>query len=517
MRCHKFFYFILFLCFSYNVKCQVLLGFEAGFGSIKGITYDNFSVNGEWFAAKSYKRFSLTYSIDYQIKSSGEKSVHFWGSSPFLFLILTGSPEAALLGLIPDGFSYHFPISSKVDLAPYANFLGFDYYWNKDQVTKGYNYATSFGIKASIWTESQWLLQGFVETKNVLPLGQGGEWSGWGSEVGIGITYNIGVDLDFPSPGTRKPKVKNTSLPKESQPKKEKQINECLAKYERIDDSDEELDEGNIEIARFVKNEAEAISKLPCYFNLKDYQKGRLELLYQQARKILNEQQNNYQLNQKKYAEIGGLQWDNYNSIITIDNNGIDLSYASNIEQWKSLCDKDEPTYCYYNFDKTNSSMGLIYNYAAVRVLAPEGYHVPSKKEYDLLLEELKRTKQSNTLCAIIPSSSCSICYGCSANDYNYQLNFNLNPYGWLSVSKSKKNKWKENGEDIYLWTLEIERKNSLLSGLGFAQFKSPSTIKIVDLNEINNVGAKGNNVKNKEDFEFIEKYYGTFIRFVKN
>jgi len=42
-----------------------------------------------------------------------------------------------------------------------------------------------------------------------------------------------------------------------------------------------------------------------------------------------------------------------------------DMSIATNIEQWKPHCDKDQPAYCYYNFDETNSSLGLIYNYAA--------------------------------------------------------------------------------------------------------------------------------------------------------
>lgn len=210
-------------------------------------------------------------------------------------------------------------------------------------------------------------------------------------------------------------------------------------------------------------------------------------------------------------------EWKNKNAAIKIDNEGLDLNFAENINQWKIFCDKDQPAYCYYNFNENDSSLGLIYNYAAVRVIAPPGYHVPSKKEYDLLLEELKKNKQTNSLCSIIPNSSCSICYNCTENDYNTLLNFNLKPYGWLSVSKSKKDRWKENGEDMYFWTLETERKNSLLSGLGFAQFKTPSTIKTVGLNEINNIGAKGNNVKNKEDFEFIEKYFGTFVRFVKN
>jgi len=209
--------------------------------------------------------------------------------------------------------------------------------------------------------------------------------------------------------------------------------------------------------------------------------------------------------------------WSNDNSRLKSDNEGLDLNFAENINEWKKFCDKDQPAFCYYKFNENDSSLGLIYNYAAVRVIAPDGYHVPSKKEYQLLLEDLKKNKQTNTLCSIIPISSCTICYNCSENDYNTFLNFNLKPCGWLSVSKSKKDRWKENGEDMYFWTLETERKNSLLGGLGFAQFKSPSTIKTVDLNEINNVGAKGNNVINKEDFEFIEKYYGTFVRLIKN
>jgi uncharacterized protein (TIGR02145 family) len=220
---------------------------------------------------------------------------------------------------------------------------------------------------------------------------------------------------------------------------------------------------------------------------------------------------------QVKTSSILTLNWQNENARYKTDIDGLDLNFAEKILEWKTFCEKDQPAYCYYNFDETNSSFGLIYNYAAVRVLAPEGYRIPSKKDYELLLEELKKNKRTNTLCSIIPTSDCNICYSCTANDYNAQLNFNLKPFGWLSISKSKKDKWKENGEDMYLWTMETERKNSVLSGLGFAQFKSPSTIKTVDLNEINNVGAKGENVKNKDDFEFIEKYYGTFVRFIKN
>jgi hypothetical protein len=141
---------------------------------------------------------------------------------------------------------------------------------------------------------------------------------------------------------------------------------------------------------------------------------------------------------------------------------------------------------------------------------------VPSRKDFDIFLQDLKNSKPSSTLCAIVDKDACSKCFNCKIDDYDKAVNFKLVPYGWLSVTKSNKEKWKENTEDIYFWTLESTRNNSMLSGLGIAQFKIPSSIVTVKLEEINNTGTKSPKI-DLEDFEYIEKYFGTYVRFIKN
>jgi uncharacterized protein (TIGR02145 family) len=207
--------------------------------------------------------------------------------------------------------------------------------------------------------------------------------------------------------------------------------------------------------------------------------------------------------------------WTKNNAKLTSDADGIDFTLADDIDQWKSLCDKDQAAYCYYKFDPDNEHMGLIYNHAAVRIIAPEGFRVPSRKDFDIFLQDLKNSKPSSTLCAIVDKDACSKCFNCKIDDYDKAVNFKLVPYGWLSVTKSNKEKWKDNTEDIYFWTLESTRNNSMLSGLGIAQFKMPSSIVTVKLEEINNTGTKSSKI-DLEDFEYIEKYFGTYVRFIK-
>jgi uncharacterized protein (TIGR02145 family) len=208
--------------------------------------------------------------------------------------------------------------------------------------------------------------------------------------------------------------------------------------------------------------------------------------------------------------------WTKENARIATDIDGIDLILAEDIDQWKSLCDKDQAAYCYYKFDSDNENMGFLYNHAAVRIIAPEGYRVPSKKDFELLLTDLKSSKRTSSLCRIVKIENCSICFNCKSDDYDGLTDFKLKPFGWLCITKSNNEIWKENKEDMYLWTLEKSRNSSMLSGLGLAQFKMPSTIRTVELKEINNIGSKGENM-DRDDYEFIEKYYGTFVRFIRN
>ena len=208
--------------------------------------------------------------------------------------------------------------------------------------------------------------------------------------------------------------------------------------------------------------------------------------------------------------------WTKENARVKTDIDGIDLILAEDLDQWKSMCDKDQAAYCYYKFDSDNEQMGYIYNHAAVRVIAPDGYRVPTKKDFEIFLTDLKTSKRTSSLCRIVKAENCSVCFNCKSDDYDGITDFKLKPYGWLCISKSNKEIWKENKEDMYLWTLEKNRNSSMLSGLGLAQFKMPSTIRTVELKEVNNVGSKGENM-DRDDYEFIEKYFGTFVRFIKD
>ncbi len=287
---------------------------------------------------------------------------------------------------------------------------------------------------------------------------------------------------------------------------------ECIVKFEKITQLQPELENGNIEVAKKVRKEIELLSYLSCYSDFNNEQKKRIELLDRKAKVIISEREKTNI--RKNYSEVGGLKWDNFNSSEIKDKDGQELSFATDITKWKELSDKDEPAYCYFNFDMNNSNMGLVYNHAAVRVLSHSGKRVPSMNDFETLLDSLKVLKNSSTLCSIIFPSSCSFCK-CLEFDYDRQIDFNYKPYGWLSVTKSGKEKWKENGEDMYYWTLDKEKSQSTLSGLGLAQFKQMASIRTVILSEINNSGNKPSKIK-KEDFEYNEKYFGTFIRFVR-
>jgi hypothetical protein len=486
-----------------------LLAADASVGKIGRDNYYNLSLNSEYF---THRRFSILHSLDYQVKSNGEESVHLWASLPLaVFSII--EPTWGIMGLIPDGISYHIPISSRFDIAPYANVLGVDYVWNDNQSYLDLQYAMSYGLKVSFWASDYWLLQGFFESKKNYSF-EYLDWNDWGFEGGIGVACNINgaVDINLPEPRTRVPRIRDTPKPIET-PFVNSSMQECNTKLDNIITYQAELEAGNLETAKNVKKELEVLSYLSCYSDLNREQKNRIEYLERTAKKVIKD--NEKPEITKNYSEIGGLRWDNFNSIETKDRDGNELTLATDITKWKELCDNDEPAYCYYNFNQTNSKMGLLYNNAAVKNIAPAGKRVAKVGDFEKLLESLKLSNSKFPLCSIIAPYSCTYCTKCSEYDYNKQTDFNYKPYGWLSVSKSGKVKWSENGEDMYYWTLDEEKTQAKLSGLGLAQFKSYSSIKNINLSEINNIGTKPKNLNLKE-FEYVEKYYGTFIRFVK-
>ena len=96
---------------------------------------------------------------------------------------------------------------------------------------------------------------------------------------------------------------------------------------------------------------------------------------------------------------IGKQVWMNKNLNVIKFRNGDpipEVKLKSKVEWQKAsmeLAQRAEPAWCYYNFDSANGvKYGILYNWYAVndpRGLAPVGYHIPSNKEWEELLENL--------------------------------------------------------------------------------------------------------------------------------
>ena len=86
--------------------------------------------------------------------------------------------------------------------------------------------------------------------------------------------------------------------------------------------------------------------------------------------------------------EIGNQGWmDGYLNVNKF-RNGDDIPLAKTNEEWKKAGEQHQPAWCYYN----SSSRYKLYNYWAVvdpRGIAPEGWKVPSKSDFEDLMTYL--------------------------------------------------------------------------------------------------------------------------------
>lgn len=86
---------------------------------------------------------------------------------------------------------------------------------------------------------------------------------------------------------------------------------------------------------------------------------------------------------------IGEQVWMTANLSVKTFRNGEAIPEAKSIKDWQIAGWNGEPAYCYYNFDvKNEKKYGILYNWYAVsdpRGLAPEGWHIPSKEEWEIL------------------------------------------------------------------------------------------------------------------------------------
>jgi uncharacterized protein (TIGR02145 family) len=96
---------------------------------------------------------------------------------------------------------------------------------------------------------------------------------------------------------------------------------------------------------------------------------------------------------QIKSAKIGNQIWMTENLNTDRFRNGDLVPQAKTSSEWQRLARKKQPAFCYYNFDPANGiKYGKLYNWYAVndkRGLAPDGWHIPSIKEWEKLINYL--------------------------------------------------------------------------------------------------------------------------------
>lgn len=99
--------------------------------------------------------------------------------------------------------------------------------------------------------------------------------------------------------------------------------------------------------------------------------------------------------------KIGDQIWMSKNLNVSKFVNGDPIIEAKTNEAWIEVGQKRIPAWCYYKNDSINGQKyGKLYNWFAVidpRGLAPEGWHIPSEKEWQKLIETLGGVKVAGT------------------------------------------------------------------------------------------------------------------------
>ncbi len=92
----------------------------------------------------------------------------------------------------------------------------------------------------------------------------------------------------------------------------------------------------------------------------------------------------------EKTVTIGNQDWMRENLNVGTFRNGDAIPEAKTAQEWEDAGEKGKPAWCYYENDPANGKkFGKLYNWYAVsdsRNIAPEGWHVPSFAEWQILI-----------------------------------------------------------------------------------------------------------------------------------
>jgi len=115
---------------------------------------------------------------------------------------------------------------------------------------------------------------------------------------------------------------------------------------------------------------------------------AKTEKLLSITQKILSEIKPQYES-----VRIGNQEWMTRNLDVDRFRNGDLIPHIKSNEEWKKAGKNGQPAWCYNDNDTDNGKKyGKLYNWYAVndpRGLAPEGWHVPTDKEWKILVEFL--------------------------------------------------------------------------------------------------------------------------------
>lgn len=173
-------------------------------GNVSGVNYSSLGFTLEW---QTKRKIGFLYNLDFIHRQDNIRQVHasvgsLLGPPIFGIGLVTaftkdsirnsdldfgagGIAIGILIMLLPDGISYHIPLSYKLDLEPYVNFLGVDHVRDRNIPKNYFKYACSLGAKLNYWTNKRFTFSAYAETRGVASYG----WS-LGGGLGIGYSFN---------------------------------------------------------------------------------------------------------------------------------------------------------------------------------------------------------------------------------------------------------------------------------------------------------------------------------------
>ena len=132
-------------------------------------------------------------------------------------------------------------------------------------------------------------------------------------------------------------------------------------------------------------------------------------------------------------VKIGTQTWMSKNLDVSKFRNGEAIPLAKTNAEWAKAGENKQPAWCHYDNDPANGTKyGKLYNWYAVndpRGLAPEGWHVPSQKEFDGLIKFMDG--ETDAAIKLKSDSGWSSFEGQSGNGIN-KYAFNALPGGYL-------------------------------------------------------------------------------------